>query len=44
MHAPGMGDVHSLYWSKAGDWYEVPVGAEAAGFVEGVPSGRTGFA
>ena len=39
VHAPGVGNVRSLYWSKAGDWYEVQVGAEAAGFVEGVPSG-----
>ncbi len=36
-HAPGMGSVRSLYWSKSGDWYEVQVAVEAAGFVEGVP-------
>ena len=29
----------SLYWSKAGDWYEVQVGAEAGRFCRGVPSG-----
>jgi D-alanine-D-alanine ligase len=36
--APGIGSVRSLYWSKLGDWYEVPVAAEAAGFVEGIPA------
>jgi len=33
----GIASVHSLYWSKAGDWYEVPTGVEAEAFVEGVP-------
>ena len=37
-HAPGVGSVRSLYWSKSGDWYEVQAATEAAGFVEGVPS------
>ncbi len=37
-HAPGIGSVRSLYWSKAGDWYEVQAATEAAGFVEGVPA------
>ncbi|MGA3216290.1 MAG: hypothetical protein ABSD97_11460 [Acidimicrobiales bacterium] len=36
--APGVGSVRSLYWSKSGDWYEVPAATEAAAFVEGVPS------
>lgn len=38
VHAPGVGSVRSLYWSKSGDWYEVQAATEAAGFVEGVPS------
>ncbi|MGO9962600.1 MAG: hypothetical protein ACLPUG_04115 [Acidimicrobiales bacterium] len=37
-HAPGIGTVRSLYWSKSGDWYEVQTATEAAGFVEGVPA------
>ena len=37
-HAPGVGSVRSLYWSKSGDWYEVQPATEAAGFIEGVPS------
>ncbi|MGO8723175.1 MAG: hypothetical protein ACLQRM_10640 [Acidimicrobiales bacterium] len=37
-HAPGVGSVRSLYWSKSGDWYEVQAATEAAGFVEGVPA------
>lgn len=37
-HAPGIGSVRSLYWSKSGDWYEVQAATEAAGFVEGVPA------
>ena len=28
-----------LYWSKTGDWFEVPPSLEAAAFVEGVPRG-----
>jgi D-alanine-D-alanine ligase len=35
--ASGVGSVRSLYWSKAGDWYEVPSATEAAGFVDGLP-------
>ena len=30
--------VRSLYWSKSGDWYELPVATEAAAFLEGVPA------
>jgi D-alanine-D-alanine ligase len=37
-HAPGIGSVRSLYWSKSGDWYEVQAATEAAGFAEGVPA------
>ncbi|MGD1011128.1 MAG: hypothetical protein ABR925_01145 [Acidimicrobiales bacterium] len=36
--APQVDSVHSLYWSKAGEWFVVPPAAEAAGFVEGVPA------
>ena len=30
-------DVVALYWSKTGDWFEVPASAEASDFAEGVP-------
>ncbi len=36
--APGVDMVHSLYWSKSGDWHEVQGAPEAAAFVEGVPA------
>jgi D-alanine-D-alanine ligase len=32
-----LGDVHAIYWSKTGDWYEVDAGMEAAEFADGVP-------
>ena len=35
--ARALGDVHCLYWSKQGEWFEVEPGAEAADFVAGVP-------
>jgi D-alanine-D-alanine ligase len=31
--------VRCLFWSKAGDWYEVDPGLEADSFLEGVPRG-----
>ena len=31
--------VRALYWSKAGDWYEVDAALEGKHFLEGVPSG-----
>jgi D-alanine-D-alanine ligase len=31
--------VTAVYWTKVGDWYEVPVTAEAEAFVEGPPRG-----
>ena len=37
--APGVGEVHALYWTKSGEWYEVAGATEAAGFVDGVPAG-----
>ncbi|MFT5530795.1 MAG: D-alanine-D-alanine ligase [Candidatus Poriferisodalaceae bacterium] len=30
-------DVIALYWSKTGDWYEVPSESEAADFADGLP-------
>jgi D-alanine-D-alanine ligase len=33
--------VRGLFWSKAGDWYEVDPSLEASAFVEGVPRGAT---
>jgi D-alanine-D-alanine ligase len=32
-----LGDVHAVYWSKTGDWFEVDWGLEAADFADGVP-------
>jgi D-alanine-D-alanine ligase len=32
-----LGDVHAVYWSKLGDWFEVDGGLEAADFADGVP-------
>ncbi len=33
--------VSALYWSKAGEWFEVDPALEAAAFAEGVPSGAS---
>lgn len=30
-------DVIALYWSKTGDWYEVPAATEASDFADGLP-------
>ena len=35
----GSTTVRALFWSKAGDWYEVDPALEADSFVEGVPRG-----
>ena len=32
-----LGDVHSVYWSKVGDWFEVDSELEAADFADGPP-------
>ena len=32
-----LGDVHAVYWSKLGDWFEVDTDLEAADFADGVP-------
>ena len=32
-----LGDVHAIYWSKTGDWFEVESDLEAAEFADGVP-------
>lgn len=34
-------DVRALYWTKTGDWYEVPVDSEAGDFLQGVPKGSS---
>lgn len=38
---PGVAGVHPLYWSKTGDWYEVPAGSEAKNFLHGIPDGAS---
>jgi D-alanine-D-alanine ligase len=35
--ASGVASVRSLYWSKSGEWHEVPVSTEAEAFLNGVP-------
>jgi D-alanine-D-alanine ligase len=37
--ADGGDAVTPLYWTKTGDWHEVPVTAEAESFLEGLPRG-----
>lgn len=32
-----LGEVHAVYWSKTGDWFEVDTDLEAADFADGVP-------
>ena len=32
-----LGDVHAVYWSKVGDWFEVDADLEAVDFADGVP-------
>lgn len=39
--ATSIGEVHSLYWTKQGEFYEVPLGLEASGFVSGLPQGAS---
>nr|MCU0282038.1 hypothetical protein [Acidimicrobiia bacterium] len=39
--AQAVKEVTALYWSKAGEFYAVDPGLEAAGFAEGVPRGAT---
>ncbi len=34
-------EVVALYWSKTGDWFEIPTSAEASDFAEGVPRKAT---
>lgn len=34
-------DVHPLYWSKSGEWFEVDRALEASSFLEGVPRGAS---
>jgi D-alanine-D-alanine ligase len=38
---PNIGELHSFYWSKTGEWFEVPTNLEASAFVQGVPGGAT---
>ncbi|MGH9296873.1 MAG: D-alanine--D-alanine ligase family protein [Acidimicrobiales bacterium] len=37
--APNIGEIHVLYWTKAGEFYEVENGLEAAAYLEGPPAG-----
>ena len=36
---PNIGELHSFYWSKTGEWFEVPTNAESSAFVHGTPAG-----
>lgn len=33
-----LGDASAIYWSKTGEWYQVPTSLEASDFVDGVPA------
>lgn len=37
--APNIGEIHSLYWTKNGEWFETPNGLEAAQYLSGPPNG-----
>ncbi|MHB8245678.1 MAG: D-alanine--D-alanine ligase family protein [Acidimicrobiales bacterium] len=39
--APNVGEIHSLYWAKTGEWFETPNGLETREYVNGPPSGST---
>ncbi|HET9091265.1 MAG TPA: hypothetical protein VFN50_02575, partial [Acidimicrobiales bacterium] len=39
--APSIGEIHSLYWTKTGEWFEAPNGREASDYVNGPPNGST---
>ncbi|MGO8876087.1 MAG: hypothetical protein ACLQNG_10040 [Acidimicrobiales bacterium] len=38
---PNIGELHCFYWSKAGEWFQIPTNLEASAFVQGVPAGAT---
>jgi D-alanine-D-alanine ligase len=37
--APNLGEIHPLYWTKSGEWFETPSGLEAVAYVDGPPTG-----
>src|SRR5579875_455196 len=39
--APSIGEIHPIYWTKNGEWYETPNGLEAADFLNGPPPSST---
>lgn len=38
--APRYGEIHAMFWSKTGEWFEVPPTLEASAFVDGLPEER----
>jgi D-alanine-D-alanine ligase len=36
--ASNIGEVHSLYWAKNGEWFDAPLGIEPSAFVQGPPA------
>ncbi|HKH88472.1 MAG TPA: hypothetical protein VKA05_06595 [Acidimicrobiales bacterium] len=36
-NVPNIGELHSFYWSKTGEWFEVPTNIEASAFLQGPP-------
>lgn len=38
---PNIGELHCFYWSKTGEWFQIPTNLEASAFVQGVPAGAT---
>ncbi|MGO9197132.1 MAG: hypothetical protein ACLQK4_08385 [Acidimicrobiales bacterium] len=39
--APNVGQIHSLYWTKTGEWFETQNGLEGSEYLNGPPNGST---
>ena len=40
LDAEKIGEIHALYWTKGGTWFEVPASLEASAFADGLPEHR----
>ncbi len=38
---PNIGELHAFYWSKTGEWFEVPTNLPATAYLQGVPQNAT---
>jgi D-alanine-D-alanine ligase len=36
-HVPNIGELHAFFWSKSGEWFEVPTNLEASAYLQGPP-------